>query len=62
MRFRTKLVIFLVASLLTFLGFNMIASTSVDILKVGKEAGYEIIANFLSKSAPSIQHSKAIKG
>jgi hypothetical protein len=36
MRFRSKLTIFAVAVLLTFIGFNMIASSpAVEIMKVG---------------------------
>ena len=50
MRFRTKFAIFLMAVLLTFVGFNLIAfSPAVDLLKLGKEAGNEIIANILLK-------------
>jgi hypothetical protein len=53
MRFRTKSAIFLVAVLLTFVGFNLIAfSPAVDLLKLGKEAGNEIIANVLAKEEP----------
>jgi hypothetical protein len=53
MRFRTKFAIFLVAVLLTFVGFNLIAfSPAVDLLKLGKEAGNEIIANVLAKEEP----------
>ena len=50
MRFRTKFAIFLMAVLLTFVGFNLIAfSSALDLLKLGKEAGNEIIANVLVK-------------
>ncbi len=53
MRLRTKLAIFLVAVLLTFVGFNLIAfSPAVDLLRLGKEAGNEIIANVLAKEEP----------
>ena len=53
MRFRTKFAILLMAVLLTFVGFNLIAfSPAVDLLKLGKEAGNEIIANFLVKEEP----------
>jgi len=51
MKLRDKLAIFLVALLITFVGFSLIASPSVDILKVGKKAGYEIISNVLAKEA-----------
>jgi len=50
MKFRTKFAIFLMAVLLTFVGFNLIAfSPALDLLKLGKEAGNEIIANVLVK-------------
>ena len=53
MKFRTKFAIFLMAVLLTFVGFNLIAfSPAVDLLKLGKEAGNEIIANVLVKEEP----------
>ena len=51
MKLRTKLAILMIATLLTFIGFNMIASSSyVDILEMGKKAGYEIIINTLPDS------------
>jgi hypothetical protein len=50
MKFKTKTVIFLAAVLISFVGFTLIASPFVDILVVGKEAGYEQISNFLAKS------------
>lgn len=63
MRFRTKVAIFMVAVFLTFAGFNLIASSgAVDILKVGKEAGYEIISNYLAKAKTASHHSAFIKG
>ena len=54
MKLRDKLAIFLVAALITFVGFSLIASPSVDILKVGKKAGYEIISNMLAKEANAL--------
>ncbi len=54
MKLRDKLAIFLVAVLITFVGFSLIASPSVDILKVGKKAGYEIISNMLAKEANAV--------
>lgn len=51
MSFKAKVAIFLLATLITLTGFNLIASSSVlDILKVGKKAGYEIISNVLAKA------------
>jgi len=50
MRFKEKMAIFLLAVLLTFVGFNLIVSPSaLELVKVGNEAGYEIIANVLAK-------------
>jgi hypothetical protein len=54
MNLRNKLAIFMVAVLITFVGFSLIASSSVDILKVGKKAGYEIISNVLAKEANAV--------
>lgn len=58
MKFRTKFAIFLMAVFLTFVGFNLMTfSPAVDLLKLGKEAGNEIIANVLVKEKPIIKHS-----
>ncbi len=57
MKLREKLAIFAVAVLLTLVGFNLIAAPSVDILKIGKQAGYEIIANYLAKVETTAQRS-----
>lgn len=63
MRLRTKVAIFMLAVLITFVGFNLIASSSaVDLLKIGKEAGSEIIANFLAKAETATPHSFPSKG
>jgi hypothetical protein len=58
MRLRTKIAIFLVAVFLTFVGFNLVAfSPAMDLLRLGKEAGNEIIANVLAKEEPITKHS-----
>ncbi len=45
MKLKTKIEIFLMAATLTFFLFNMmIPPSAVDLLKIGKQAGYEIIA------------------
>jgi hypothetical protein len=49
MNFKAKVAIFLLATLVTLVGFSLISAPAVDILKVGKKAGYEIIANVLAK-------------
>jgi hypothetical protein len=51
MSFKTKVAILLAAVLITLFGFNLIASSpALDIMKVGKQAGYEIIANVLARA------------
>jgi len=62
MKLKTKVAIFMAAVLLTFFGFNMIASTSVDMIKVGKEAGYDFISNVAAKADMTSHHSGQIKG
>lgn len=61
MSIKIKIAIFLVAVLLTFFGFNMIASSGADdLIKVGKKAGYEIIANVISEAETASHHSDLI--
>lgn len=57
MKLRTKTAIFMMAVLLTFVGFSLIASPSIEIMKIGKEAGYEIISNYLAKAETAARHS-----
>lgn len=46
MRLITKIEIFFVAIVLTFFLFNMIIpSSAMELIKIGKQAGYEIISN-----------------
>jgi len=62
-RFRTKIAIFIIALLLSTFGFNLIAnSPALDLLKVGKAAGYEIIANYLAKEKTASHHSSLTRG
>lgn len=62
MSFKTKVAIFLLATLITLAGFNLIASSSaLDIMKIGKKAGYEIIANVLAKADLASHRSSSIK-
>ncbi len=56
MKLTTRITIFLAALLISLVGFNLIASTSIDIIKVGKKAGMEIIANVLAKEAAARHH------
>ncbi len=58
MKLRTKAAILLAAVLLTFAGFSLIAATGADdMVKVGNEAGYEIIFNYLTKVNKATHHS-----
>jgi len=53
MNIKAKIAIFLVAVLLALFEFNAITCCCCcgDILKIGKRAGYEIIANVLAREA-----------
>jgi len=52
MNWKEKIVIFALATLITLIGFNLMTSSSaVDLIKVGKHAGYEIVSNFLAKNS-----------
>jgi hypothetical protein len=51
MSFKTKVSIFLLATFLSLFGANLIASSAaLDIMKIGKKAGYEIISNVLARA------------
>ena len=63
MRLKQKFAIFFLAVLLTFIGFNLLASPSaVELVKVGKQAGYEIIANVLAEAGTCASLSTNIGG
>ncbi len=53
MKFKEKLVILIVALLLSSVLFNAIGSSSIDLLRLGKEAGNEIISNYLANEGKS---------
>jgi hypothetical protein len=61
MNFKQKVAIFLAAVVLTLVGFSLIAAPTIDILKIGKQAGYQIISNYLAK-ADAAAHRPTIKG
>ena len=48
MRLKEKIVILAASVLLTLAAFSLIAAPSINMLKVGKDAGYEMIANYLA--------------
>ncbi|UCC39369.1 MAG: hypothetical protein JSV96_16485 [Candidatus Aminicenantes bacterium] len=62
MRLKTKVAIFMAAVLITFFGFSLIASSSVDMIKVGKEAGYGFISNISAKADTAAHYTNLIKG
>jgi hypothetical protein len=62
MRVREKIGILVLAIFLSFVAFSMIAAPAVDIVKVGKYAGYEIISNVLARTSSPLAHSITSKG
>ncbi len=57
MSFKTRIAIFLLATFISLLGFNLIASSpALDIMKIGKKAGLEIISNVLAKAEAPHYH------
>ena len=57
MNFKVKIIIVLVAVILSFLLFNLMTSTnSVELMTVGKKAGFEIIANYLAQTTAPLPH------
>jgi hypothetical protein len=61
MTLKTKLVILAAAFLLTIVGFDLIAAPALEIMRVGKEAGYDHIINYLSKT-DAAGHRPGVKG
>ncbi len=62
MKLRAKVLILLIATLITFIGFNtMVTASSVDkMIEVGHQAGLHIIANVVS--APDFAARVLAKG
>jgi hypothetical protein len=58
MSLKGKIAIFMAAVLISLAVFSLIASPSLDILKVGKEAGFEMIGNYMAEC--SANHSRPI--
>jgi hypothetical protein len=50
MKTKQKLAILAAAILLTFFGFSLIASPSVELIKTGKDAGTQTLASYLAKA------------
>lgn len=59
MRFREKALILLVAICVSVMGFNLIASSSVCLLKTARESGYESIRNYLMKCENNYDRSES---
>jgi hypothetical protein len=59
MSFKTKVAIFLMATFISLAVFSFIAAPAVDIMKVGKKAGYNIISNVLANAEPAAHRSAA---
>jgi hypothetical protein len=54
MKIINKIGIFVAALFLTLVGFSLMASPTLDMLRIGKQAGHEIIAHYLvSVEAPA---------
>jgi len=62
MNIKEKAGIFVLAVFLTLVGFSLVAAPAVDMVKVGKYAGYEIISNVLAKADAPLHIVKASKG
>lgn len=63
MRFRRKVAVMVVAVLLTLVGFNLlISSSALELARIGKQAGQEIIANYLARVEATTAKTPAIKG
>lgn len=62
MKLKYKIAIFIAAVLISLWGFNLISSSSMCLLEVGKKAGYEIIENYLSKADSDSHEFCHVKG
>jgi hypothetical protein len=61
MKLRSKLGIFLISCVITFIGFSLlIPAGAVDLIKIGKTNGYEIVSNVLVVKA--VQDSPSVRG
>jgi|GEM_PF-1140493 hypothetical protein len=53
MNFKVKIIVMVVAVVLSFFLFNlMTSSNTVDLMTIGHRAGNEIIANYLARISP----------
>jgi hypothetical protein len=51
MRLKEKILILAASVLLSLAAFSLIAGPSVDMVKMGRKAGYEMIVNYLANPA-----------
>ena len=56
MRLIEKALIMLVAIVISLAAFSLISAPALDMVKVGNQAGYEIITNWLAQADVSSQH------
>jgi hypothetical protein len=57
MKLKEKILILAASVLLSLAAFSLIAGPSVDMVKMGKKAGYEMIVNYLAEAeATSLGH------
>lgn len=60
MKFKEKLIIFVIAVVVSVLGFTLIASSTVCLLTAAKEAGYESIEKCLARRFTNIDQAQGI--
>jgi hypothetical protein len=60
MRFKEKVLILLLAISVSVIGFNLIATPSLCLLKAASESGYEPIQSYLEKCYANSFHSEYI--
>jgi len=51
MRIKEKILILATSIILSLAAFSLIAGPSVDMVKMGRKAGYEMIVNYLANPA-----------
>jgi len=61
MRLIEKALILLAAIVISLTAFSLISGPAVDMVKVGKQAGYEIITNWIAKTDVASDHTRTRK-
>lgn len=63
MKFKTRVAIFLVAVLLSLIGFNLVVtSPDLNLLKAGKTADHKSTSNYLAKAETASLYSASSLG